>query len=156
MCVCTCGETSISLISVWCLSLRACVHIAFFFIRVPESFSIGPNEERASVAACSHLKKKSAVPSVLFQSAPSFLCSHSKALLVENVWTFQKGAGVVTVAFFQSTNYILDGDSTLWQTRKWRRSLCCPQQRQKSPFVSGLAKDWMLLVSVVPSSPFVL
>lgn len=32
-----------------------------------------------------------------------------RTLLVENLRTFQNGAGVVTIAPFQATNYILDG-----------------------------------------------
>lgn len=44
--------------------------------------------------------------SALFSESSNFFVRPLWVLLVENLWTFQKGAGVVTVAPFQATNHL--------------------------------------------------
>lgn len=44
-------------------------------------------------------------------------------LQVENIWTFQKGAGVVTVTPFQATNRVLDGAGLVSPVTKKKEKL---------------------------------
>lgn len=60
-------------------------------------YSIGPNQEWA----CEKKRWTAFFRALCFCAAP-------RALLVVNLWAFQKGAGVLTFAVFQATNHILD------------------------------------------------
>lgn len=75
-----------------------CIHVVFFSEQ-QYLFSVVPNEEEACA------QRKGAAPSVFFSEPSAFLVWLLRELQIEELSTFQKGAGDVTVALASAITF---------------------------------------------------